>query len=197
MGFSLSWVAVRTDNPHAVQHALALRGTGEREEMRESEITAAALPGGWYLVVSNRDKLNLERDEVLSRLSRIGQVVMSSVEEHVMYSSAACWRDGARSWSVYHQGEDGIDNLVVNGAPPTFFSVIRDRFNAQQAIEGGNQAHVDYIFEIPIELAYSIAGYRHDIEMTALGKDAFEVLAATKTPPERRWWRRLIAHRPS
>lgn len=212
MGFSLSWVAVRTDTPQAVQDALALRGTGEREERPESEITGAVLPGGWYLIVSdrdrfkleggwymvhwNRDKLKLESDEVLSRLSRIGEIVICSIEEHVMYSSAAFWRDGRAVWAVSHQGDRDIEHLEVKGEPPAAFAAIRDRLHAQQAAEGEKE-EVDYIFEIPVELAFSIAGYRHDAEIPALGKDAFEILATTKTTPERTWWRRLFAHRPS
>ena len=47
MGFSMSWAAVRGGTPQAVHDALALRGTGTREEIAESDITGAMLPGGW------------------------------------------------------------------------------------------------------------------------------------------------------
>ena len=197
MSYALSWVAVRTDSPQAVQDALELRDTGEREDLPESEIAGAVLPGGWYMVVSNRDKLKLESEEVLGRLSRIGEIVMCRVEEHVMYSSAACWRDGRRVWTVCHKGDREMEHLEVKGEPPGSFGAIRDRMRSQQAAEGGDKAEVDYIFEIPVELALSLTGYRHDIEIPALGKNAFEVLVTTKTTPERTWWRRLFAQRPS
>jgi hypothetical protein len=47
MGFSISWAAVKGGTPKAVLDALVLRGTGIREEVQESDITGAELPGGW------------------------------------------------------------------------------------------------------------------------------------------------------
>jgi hypothetical protein len=59
MGFSLSWAAVRGGTPQAVQEALSLRGTGTREEIPESDIAGTELPGGWYMIVSQHDRLRL------------------------------------------------------------------------------------------------------------------------------------------
>ena len=193
MGFSMSWAAVRGGTPQAVHGALALRGTGTREEIPESDITGAELPGGWYMVASNRDGLRLTEDAALERLSRVGEVIMCFVEEHVMCSFAACWRDGQRVWSVYHDAQSGMDSLDVQGEPPAAFVAIRDRLRAQQAAAGGKKAGVDYIFDIPVELAHSLTGYRHDHDIPGMPKDAFEVLVSTSTTPERRsWWKRLV-----
>jgi hypothetical protein len=193
MGFSMSWAAVRGGTPQAVHDALALRGTGAREEIPESEITGAELPGGWYMVTSNRDGLRLTEDAALGRLSRVGEVVMCFVEEHIMCSCAACWRDGQRVWSVYHDAQRSMESLDVHGEPPAPFAAIRDRLRAQQAAAGGKKADVDYIFDIPVELAHSVAGYRHDEDIPGKPKDAFEVLVSTNTTPKRRsWWRRLV-----
>ena len=106
----MSWAAVRGSTPQAVHDALALRGTGTREEIPESDITGTALPGGWYMVASNRDGLRLTEEAALGRLSRVGEVVMCFVEEHVMCSFAACWCDGQLVWSVYHDsgGPKGV-----------------------------------------------------------------------------------------
>ncbi len=195
MGFSMSWAAVRGGTPQAVHGALALRGTGKREEIPESDITGAELPGGWYMVASNRDGLRLTEDAALGRLSRVGEVVMCFVEEHVMCSFAACWRDGQLIWSVYHDsgGRKGIECLEVKGQPPTSFAAIRDRLFAEQSAAGGKKAGVDYILDIPVELAHSLTGYRHDHDIPGMPKDAFEVLVSTRTTPERRsWWRRVV-----
>jgi len=195
MGFSMSWAAVRGDAPQVVHDALALHGTGTREEIPESNITGAELPDGWYMVVSNRDGLRLTEDAALERLSRVGEVVMCFVEEHVMCSFAACWRDGQRVWSVYHDsgGRKGIEHLEVKGQPPASFASIRDRLFAEQSTAGGKKAGVDYIFDIPVELAHSLTGYRHDQDIPLMPKDAFEVLVSTSTTSERRsWWRRLV-----
>lgn len=45
-----------------MQAALGLRATGTRAESPESNITGAELPGGWYMVVANRDGLHLTSD---------------------------------------------------------------------------------------------------------------------------------------
>jgi hypothetical protein len=188
MGFSLSWAAVKGGTPQAVQEAFALRGTGAQEEIPESDITGAELPGGWYMLVSNRDGLRLTEDAKLSRLSRVGEVIMCYVEEHVMCSFAACWRDGRLIWSVYHDAQSSIESLDVKGEPPATFAAIRDRLRLEQAKAGGKEAGVDHIFDIPVELAQAITGYQHDEIIEGL---SFEVLESTK--PERRfWWRRLV-----
>jgi len=188
MGYSMAWAAVRGGTPQAVHGALALRGTGTREEIPESDITGAELPGGWYMVASNRDKLRFTEDAVLGLLSRVGEVVVCLVEEHVMCSSAARWRDGQRVWSVFHDagGRKGIECLEVKGQPPASFAAIRDRLFAEQSAAGGKKAGVDYVFDIPVELAHSLTGYRHDQDIPGRPKDAFEVLVSTSTTPERR-----------
>ena len=194
MGQSVSWVAVKGMTPQAVQNALTLRGTGAREEgVPESDITGTVLPGDWYLVVSQRDGLRLTEDVTLNRLSGMAEVVMCFVEEHVMYSFAACWRNGQRIWSVHHDSEDGIESLVVKGQLPDSFAQIRDKLFAEQAAAGGKKAKVDCIFAIPVELAQSLTDYRYDEDPIELCKDGFEVLVSTgPTKDERSWWRRLF-----
>lgn len=118
---------------------------------------------------------------------------MCFVEEHVMYSFAACWRNGQRIWSVHHDSEDGIESLVVKGQLPDSFAQIRDKLFAEQAAAGGKKAKVDCIFAIPVELAQSLTDYRYDEDPIELCKDGFEVLVSTgPTKDERSWWRRLF-----
>lgn len=187
----MSWAAVKGGTAESIHDALSLRSTGAREEIPESDITGAELPFGWYLVTSNRDGLQLTADATLTRISRVGEVVMCFVEEHVMCSFAARWREGQHVWSVCHDAQRGVENLEVDGDPPASFIAIRDRLLAQQTAAGGQAADVDYIFDIPVELAHSLTGYRHDQDIPGMPKDAFEVLVRT-TPKKRPWWRRLL-----
>jgi hypothetical protein len=195
MGYSLSWAAVRGGRPDTVQKALALRSTGAREEFPESEITGAELPEGWYLVASQRDSLRLTEDEALSHLSQLGEVVVCFVEEHVMCSFAAGWQGGQRIWSVYHDSASGKGSkgLEVKGQPPASFAAIRDKLLSEQAAAGGEKAGVDCLFDIPVELARSVTGFRHDQDTTGLSDDAFEVLVTTSVASQpKSWWRRLL-----
>ena len=45
---------------------------------------------------------------------------------------------------------------------PTSFSDVRDHFLAQQLSEGGVEAEVDFAFDVPLEIAQQITGFRHD-----------------------------------
>ena len=196
MGYSMSWVAVKGSTPQAVLNALALRATGAREEIPESDITAAELPGCWYMVVSNRDGLQLTNGDVLARLSALGEVIACFVEEHVMFSSAECWRNGGRFWSGQHDAQRGIEHLAAEGERPPRLSSVRDELRTKQAAAGGRKVVVDYIWDVPVVLAHESAGWRHDRYIPGLAADAFEVLEATSSRPPKTqstsWWRRLI-----
>jgi hypothetical protein len=198
MGHSMSWVAVKGSTPQAVRDSLALRATGAREEIPESDITAAELPGGRYMVVSDRDGLHLTSGEVLARLSALGEVIACFVEEHVMFSSAECWRSGRRVWSVQHDAQRGMEHLTADGELPPTFSSVRDELRGKQEAAGGSKADVDYIWDVPVTLAHQLTGWRHDHVIPGLADDAFEVLERTSTkrpkpqPQSTPWWRRLI-----
>jgi hypothetical protein len=197
MGYSLSWAAVKGSTPEAVRDALALRATGAREEVPESEVTGADLPEGWYMIVSNRDGLRLTSDEVLARLSAIGEVVVCFVEEHVMFSSAAHWRSGRRVWSIQHDAQRDMEHLETEGELPPRFIVVRDELRAKQTAAGGRKASVDHIFDVPVVLAHELTGYRHDGVIPGMADDAFEVLAVTsfdkpRKPEGTSLWKRLF-----
>ena len=98
-----------------------------------------------------------------------------------MVSEATGWRDGQRVWRVTHDAQTGIKHLATDGELPAAFASIRDRLLAEQQTAGGDDAGVDYRFDIPVELAMSFSGYRHDADTKGLAADSFEVLEST--PP--------------
>src|ERR1044071_5183864 len=67
------------------------------------------LPSGWFLVIQGRHEF--KNDEV-RQLSLGGEVIACFVEEHVMGSRAAGWRDGRQVWSVT-QGRHEFKNDEV------------------------------------------------------------------------------------
>ena len=48
--------------------------------------------------------------------------------------------------------------------------------NAQRA-EGGDDADVDYIFEIPLKVAQTLVGFKHDENYESVVEDGFMVLS--------------------
>lgn len=191
MGFSLSWIAVKNSTPEAVCDRLSLRVTGERGNP-DSPLSAASLPGGWYLVISDHDEQRLTDPKTLAGLSTLGEVVACYVEEHVMISSAELWRDGQRVWTVNHDAQTGMDHLSAEGNLPPQFAEIRASLQAAQKADGGNKSEVDHIFEIPVELAFSITGYRYDSFPTGVSDDDFVGLESTKAAAPRKSWLKRI-----
>ena len=193
MGFSLEWIAVKGSERNSVLNTLGLRGTGERQEIPESDITGANLPAGWYMVVANHGYPSLMEEKMLARVSVGAEVVTCFVEEHVMCSCAQGWRNGLQIWLVMHEaGTGGIDHLETKGELPPVFSAIRDRQRSKQQAAGGSKAGDDYIFDIPVELAHTLTGYRHDQDIPELGAAPFEVLATTEATLRRSWVKRLL-----
>jgi hypothetical protein len=181
MGYSQSWLAVNGKPPATVLETLGLRGTGTREEIAESPIVGAQLPTGWYLVVAGRSGHRLMSDPVLQRLSAGCEVVAGDVEEHVMVSVATGWQNGRRIWSVKHDAQRERGHLQTEGELPAAFTSIRDRLRSEQQKADGDGGGVDYIFDIPVELADTLTGYRHDADIPDAGPDPFEVLIATSS----------------
>lgn len=153
MGASLSWFAVRGKTPESVLQHFGLKNVGK--EYRDTPFCGGELPSGWYLVNHGRHEFT---DDEARRLSRDCEVVACFVEEHVMVSSAAHWKNGAQIWSVTHDAGEGDGHLEVRGQPPAGFAAICDRLTKQQEDEGG----ADFIFNIPVDSAKEMTGYSHE-----------------------------------
>ena len=175
MGFSLSWLATRGKPAAAVLAQLELRATGVPGLEGESPLVGAASDAGWYLIVADGAENRFITPPVLARLSRGCEVLTCTVEEHVMFSQATGWRDGRELWTVTHEGEDGPAGLDESGALPPEYRAIRDALMAQQAAEGGADADVDFLFDIPVTLVQRFIEYKHD-EPSPAFENRFEVL---------------------
>jgi hypothetical protein len=91
-------------------------------------------------------------------LSSDKDVVLCLVEEHVMASSSEMCSQGKRKWRLSHEGKDGPKGLATDGDLPESFPAIRKEMEEAQHAAGGDDADVDYIFEIPLKLAEALGG---------------------------------------
>jgi hypothetical protein len=162
MGFSISWCAVREEDADQFVLKLGLLPTGEIEEFPESLISTGKLDTGWRVIWHNKYDCPYLRPEDLADLSIEREVLLCLVEEHVMASSSELWSGGKRKWWISHEGENGPKGLSVDGDLPTEFSAVRKEMEELQFAEGGDDAGVDYIFEIPLKVAQSLVGFKHD-----------------------------------
>lgn len=174
MGWSLSWAALKGGDVQTACAALDLQATGKREGIAKSRIAGAALPTGWYVVVFNRSEI---KNSILEKLSRAGEVIGCCVEDHVMFSSAANWKNGRQIWRVLHDGgEDKVFHLETSGALSPEFEGIREEMFAKQEQENAGNKEVDYVFEIPAQLAKKLTGFQHDDPASGLLGEVFETL---------------------
>jgi hypothetical protein len=107
----------------------------------------------------------------LGKLSIDHDVILCLIEEHVMVSSAEFWSKGKRQWWISHKGENGPKGLELDGDPPDIYPAIRKEMEQQQLAE------VDYIFEIPLKVAQSLVGFKHDDGYAHVVGGRFEVMS--------------------
>jgi len=180
MGVSLSFLAIKGAAPADIHRALGVTDTGvasPADAYPIPSVRGAALPDGWYVVLLD-DVLHplIKSRAILKRLSRGCEVIACQIEEHDMYSGCFGLRDGELAWSVVHNSNEDRDHLNVTGEPPAALAEIEMRLRKEQARHQPGAAGVDYIFEIPLELAAACCGYRHDVS-TPEGEPAFTILA--------------------
>ena len=177
MGFSITWCAVREEGAQKFLDQLDLLPTGEVEEVPESLVSTAKLDTGWRVIWYNEYRCPLVSPDQLRAFSKVQDVLMCLVEEHVMASSAEFWSGGVRIWWISHEGENGPKGLSTDGDLPEGFSPIRIEMEEAQRSAGGDDVGVDYLFEIPLRVAQSIVGFKHDEACPHLTEGQFAVLS--------------------
>jgi hypothetical protein len=177
MGFAVTWCAIREEGTEEFLKELGLSATGGMEELPESPISMARLDTGWRVIWCNEYACPFLRPEDLAGLSNSRDVLLCLVEEHVMASSSEMWSGGKRKWWLSHEGEDGPSGLEAGGELPECFAKIRDEMEKAQQAEGGDDADVDYIFEIPLRVAQQLVGFKHDEHCPHIVNNQFAVLS--------------------
>jgi hypothetical protein len=190
MGFSVSWCAVPEEAAQKFFETLGLSPTGVTEEVPEALISAAKLDTGWRVLWYNEYGCPFLRPRDLADLSKEHDVLLCLVEEHVMASSSELWSRGSRKWWISHEGENGPKGLSVEGELPDCFSSIRAEMEQAQSAAGGDEANVDYIFEIPLKVAQSVVGFKHDEDCPHMQGERFVVLS--KESPKKGFIRKLF-----
>jgi hypothetical protein len=205
VGFSISWTAFKGLQKADVLTRTGFRDTAILDEANESPFSIAELPTGWTVLFSN--DFDYGSAEHLTAPSNGVTVVACQVEEHVGFSAAHCYEDSRELWSVWHDSQHGIRDLSTRGALPPEFAAIRDRLSARQDQGEGMWARkpdpsdpfivmlqqagtkivlgedrwmpTDFIFDVPVELAASLTGYRHDRAKFDWGQPRFTRLERT------------------
>lgn len=157
MGFRISWIGFEGKAKASVLEMAGLNDTGEPDEVNEAPFSGAEIPGGWFILFSN--DFMFVSPERLARLSVDCRIVACRVHEGIMFSAAYGYGHGNQLWELAHNAQQSIHDLSVSGSPPPSFQSIRQRLSQKQERTAGG---VDYIFDIPVEVAAAVGKYRHD-----------------------------------
>ena len=172
MGYNICYIACKASvEEMGAAFDLTLQSPGGPPVTHGGRI-ARVRASGWTVLLCGDERFGEQRKEQIACLSEAFDTYLCEVIETVMWASAERWRDGQPQWKVAHAG-DGDDrfDLTVTGTPPVTLAPLREKYEALQREDG---EEVDYIFEIPLELAAEEIGFRHDAAMGA--EDAEEVM---------------------
>lgn len=182
MGMMCSWIAVRTGDKAALLEHLGLIETGElvTPGCDQSAMSIHQSADGWTILFSE-DFGWATSDQILA-LSRFGLALGVQFEDEVaMEASAHAADKGVTLWRVSHTAEEDRP-LEVTGTPPKELGAIRRKFERKQAEDDG----ADWLFEIPLELARKISGYRVDEDAAEFVALDFATVSPARQPHRRR-----------
>ncbi len=182
MGFSIAWISVKGQPKEFVLEQMGLRPTGNFDETFNGPTDGVPLPGGWYTVIGQGCDYAFKQMQAIRRISQVADIVIVGVEEHVMSAYAEYWSNGKQMWWLCHNASDGPNHLDTSGQLPPEFTAVRSELEEKQQSEGD----ADYIFDIPVELAKRITGFRHDEDLPELGARPYEELSPIGQA--KRWW---------
>jgi hypothetical protein len=163
LGFDISWIAVESRNKDRILEKVGLRDSGEEDPAYESPFCGADLPNGWFILFANDSEFVSPKR--LTSLSAHCRLVACQVHEGIGMSGAFSYDNGREVWSVRHDSERGVHDLLTSGSPPPGFEDVRSRLMKDQdekPVDPRFLVPIDHIFDIPVETAASVCRYRHD-----------------------------------
>jgi hypothetical protein len=161
VGFKISWIGFDAIGKATSLEMLGLHDTGKPDRANEASFSGAEIPGGWFILFSN--DFQFASPKRVAQLSADCRIVACQVHEGVMFSAAYGYERGNCVWELVHDAQRSINDLSVAGSPPTSFQSISQRqMEKQEGTAREEGLGVDYIFDIPVEVAADVCKYRHD-----------------------------------
>jgi hypothetical protein len=161
MGFRISWIATEASEENVLAALDAVK-TGETDAYPDFDLCVVTAKPGWTVIWSN-DEVFFD-DARCMALSREFPLLGVHVNETVMYSDARWFDGGGLVWKIWHEGDEDPAHLARIGPLPDQAAEIEQAKRAEQKRddEANPGDGVDIIFEIPLALAASYCGFKHD-----------------------------------
>jgi hypothetical protein len=154
MGINLAWFAVEDADRHDLLARLGLEEAGDSNNEVSVRYACAEFPNGWFILTTKGSHRAFERALATASAGRLA--IAGELSETVMVSQTRAVRDGRQVWSVLHDPNKDLNGIEFEGEPPSNLGEILAKAQAAQK----SDSEVDYIFDVPIELAAQICGYR-------------------------------------
>jgi len=161
VGFRVSWIATEASEEYVLSALQAVK-TGETDEYPDFDLCTVTAKPGWTVIWSNDEEFF--DDARCIALSREFALLGVHVNETVMYSDARWFEAGGMVWKIWHEGDEDPAHLAHIGAVPDHAAEIEraKRAEQKQDDEANPGDGADFIFEIPLALAASYCGFKHD-----------------------------------
>ena len=152
----ISWIGAQGASEAAVLETLGLEAMPDTNpgQWSDAEYSVRTFSNGWVVIVG-WDSLNLETDLPLVAEATPGLVVGCHATTVVMYSEVRAYQDGKPLWSAVHDPDEDADDLAVTGEPPARLDELLAAAKDQQ----NGRDEVDFIFDVPIDLAAHLTGF--------------------------------------
>ena len=209
MGFNMSWIFVDAIELDELYAALDVKSTGGPPihttwEPAEYHLAGLRPKAGWCAIFGHYSyvlDITMGTDPPrLLRLTAKSRAVICVVLEHANISYASLWKDGREIWRARHQPtKEQPEHLDFWGdLPPSFLGTWEATLQKQRqrnAMRKPGEWGVDYVFDVPLDAAAGITGFRHSRDPGK--KDAYrdvttlELISGNSVqrlskPP--RWW---------
>ena len=176
MGFSISWIAFKSIPLTEAALAFGLTLSGQSDEVFDYDVSGTRI-GDWSIIIFNDVNLDLTGDKELARLSRRGEIVVVHINETTMTQTSERWLDGRPVWSVWHDAQLSDRHLEAEGDLPVAYEGMKRKRMAEQEEDAG----VDVVSEIPLDLAEHTTNFRHD----QIGPEFFELVPGDAQKPRK------------
>jgi hypothetical protein len=169
---------------------MRLKRSGQTYQDFDCEYASISLTSGWSVVIAHRVDY-LEKLDMAS-VSSAGHIITLALHDGIMISIAESWTSGQRDWRVLHEGQKHVEHLDARGRLPEHFAAAKskcedairkhvpvqtsasapempeferamfERMGLKVTPVGTAPLSVDFHFDIPIDLANSLVGFRFD-----------------------------------